>query len=83
MMKGKDLKWLVGMIPDDAYVLIDGNRFAEIVAVDCDDYVDRFGGSAYNLVLTEGWSITSDAELETLTLRLRQLIDNYGKEGQR
>lgn len=76
MMRGKDLKWLVGMIPDDAYVTINGNHAAEIVAVDCDR-------DCANLVLTEGWSITSDAELETLTLRLRQLIDNYGKEGQR
>lgn len=82
MMKGKDLKWLVGMIPDDAYVLIDENSAAEVVAVD--SYLtDRCGNEVYNLVLTEGWSITSDAKLETMTLRLRQLIDNYGKEDQR
>lgn len=76
-MKAKDLKWLVGMIPDDAEVIIGGNRFAEVVAVDCDDYVDRLGERAYNLVLTEGWSITKDAELDAMEKQLRQLIEGY------
>ena len=72
-MKGKDLKWLVSMIPDDALVTIDNNPNVEIVAVDCDGIADR----VHNLVLTEGWSIANDAELDTMSLRLRQLIEGY------
>ena len=78
MMKGKDLKWLVSMIPDDALVTIDNNPNVEIVAVDCDGIADR----VHNLVLTEGWSIANDAELDTMVLRLRQLIEGYRSQDQ-
>ena len=78
MMKGKDLKWLVSMIPDDAIVTIDNNPSVEIVAVDCDGIADR----VHNLVLTDGWSIANDAELDTMVLRLRQLIEGYRSQDQ-
>lgn len=77
MMKGKDLKWLVGMIPDDAYVTINGNHYVDVSAVEC----ERHDG-VYNLHLTPGYSITKDEILDGMMAQLRSLCDKIG-EGQR
>ena len=77
MMKGKDIKWLVGMIPDDAFVTINRNYLVEVSALDCEGH-----DGVYNLQLTPGYSITEDDVLDGMMAQLRSLCDRIA-EGKR
>lgn len=74
MMKAKDLKRLIGAIPDNAVIMIDGKYDVEITGFDVDP---MRGYDIFNLTLTEGWSITKDAILDGMFTQLRGLTDEY------
>ena len=77
-MKGKDLKWLVSMIPDDALVTINRNFYVEVSALDCEGH-----DGIYNLQLTPGYSITKDDVIDGMMAQLRSLCDRIAEGGQR
>ena len=76
-MKGKDLKWLVSLIPDDAIVTIDNNPNVEITALE-NESAREYGWANYNLHITAGYSITKDEYLNGLIGQLRRLCDAGG-----
>lgn len=60
MITGKELKWYLTMIPDDAVVMLDGNPEADIIGIKVEtDSVN--GGWTVNLQITEGYSVTKDS----------------------
>lgn len=60
MMTGKCLKQLVGIIPDDAGVMVNGNWNVSVEAVSVETSEGRWSAS---LNLTKGYSVTSDEVL--------------------
>lgn len=66
-MIGKDLKHIISMIPDDAWVIIDGNWkvCVEGVKVEVTDEIIA------DIQITEGFSITKDSTVEGLLNYIR------------
>jgi len=59
-MIGKDLKYIVSMIPDQAWVIIDRNWNVSIE----DIQVEISDEAIANIRITEGYSITKDSVIE-------------------
>ena len=65
MITGKELKWYLTMIPDDAVVMLDGNPDADIIGIKCEtDSVND--GWTVNLQITEGYSVTKDSVVKEI-----------------
>lgn len=69
MITGKYLKQLVGIIPDDAVVMVNGNWNVSVEAVSVETSGDRWLAS---LNLTKGYSVTSDEVLNGMFNQLRK-----------
>ena len=69
MITGKYLKQLVGLIPDDAVVMVNGNWNVSVEAVSVETSEDRWLAS---LNLTKGYSVTSDKDLNGMFNQLRK-----------
>lgn len=69
MITGKYLKQLVGIIPDDAVVMVNGNWNVSVKAVSVETSEDRWLAS---LNLTKGYSVTSDEVLNGMFNQLRK-----------
>ena len=65
MITGKDLKRMVSLIPDDAYVTVNGNYDVSVESVKVES-ADPFGYIHSDLKLTSGYSITKDSVLEEM-----------------
>ena len=63
MITGKDLKWMVSCIPDDAGVTVNGNWDVNIVNVKVENNPN---GLFADLQLTKGYSITKDSVLDEM-----------------
>ena len=68
MITGKDLKRMVSLIPDDAYVTVNGNYDVSVESVKVES-ADPFGYIHSDLKLTSGYSITKDCVLEEMFKR--------------
>lgn len=69
MITGKYLKQLVGIIPDDAVVMVNGNWNVSVEAVSVETSEDRWLAS---LNLTKGYSVTSDEVLNGMFNQLKK-----------
>lgn len=69
MITGKYLKQMVGIIPDDAAVMVNGNWNVSIERVSVE--TSEYGWDA-SLILTKGYSVTSDEVLNSMFNQLKK-----------
>lgn len=70
MILGKDMKRMVDIIPDDAYVTLEGNFHCSVEGLTIES-ADPFGRTHADLKLTPGFSITKDSVMEEMFGQLR------------
>lgn len=70
MISGKDLKRMVNIIPDDAYVTLNGHFECSVEEVTVES-ADPFGVMRASLKLTKGYSITKDSVMDEMFGQLR------------
>lgn len=68
MIRGKELKRYIEAIPDNAVVIVGGNRDVDIIGVEVSV---EDGKWLVNLPITEGYSITKDSVLKSMFNCLR------------
>lgn len=74
MMSGKEIKRLVNLIPDDAFVTIDGNPRVDVTSVAIET---SFDGISADLQLTPGWSISNDRILSEIMADVKKVCESY------
>ena len=74
MMSGKEIKRLVNLIPDDAFVTIDGNPRVDVTSVAIET---SFDGISADLQLTPGWSISNDRILSEIMADVKKRCANH------
>lgn len=70
MILGKDLKRMVDIIPDDAYVTLNGHFECSVEGVTVES-ADPFGHIHADLKITEGYNITKDSVMDEMFGQLR------------